>query len=373
MTMAKDSVQKRVLFLTVGYGQGHHSAAAALAEQYADLGWKTLTADVCQQAQPRLFKLTQSFYQFCVRRAPWLWGITYALTDTADWATMVRRPVLKRVCSCLSQMVCDYKPDLIICTYPLFAYMLDAMCAEGVTVPPYAVVVTDALEISRPWMCTKSRLVMVPDEVSRSLVMERYALESAKVVATGFPVRQAFMPGRDRVCPSSDNLRIVYGAYRQIGGVLNDVEALLGAFPEAQLTVIAGKRAAVLQRRFALPIAQHRLLVLESTTQMPQLLAHSHFYIGKGGAATMFECYAAEVPVLVNFTLPGQERGNLELLIQDGAGRHVESTSHLISTLHELLDANAYGWRAMRKAMQSRSRAYGAARIVQEISAMFDL
>lgn len=357
--------------LSVGYGQGHHSAAAALAEQYRDYGWDASVADVCQLAQPRLFRYTQNFYGFCVRRAPWLWGITYALTDTADWATMVRRPAWQSLSRCMQKLLCDYRPDLIICTYPLFAYILDMLKERGEVVPPYAVVVTDALEISRPWMKSRAELVLVPDEQSQFLVEERYALPARRVVASGFPVRRAFVPMPGRSKPGEAGLRVLYGAYRQTGGVVNDIAALMGAFPQIHLTVIAGRRAEMLRRKFAPNGADGSIEIVESTDFMSELLAESHFYIGKAGAATVFECYASNVPVLINFTLPGQEQGNLELLLHDGAGCHVESTAHLVATMQKMLANDASGWCAMCKAMREAKRTGAAQRIAMEITKRF--
>lgn len=367
------SRNKRVLLLSVGYGQGHHSAAAALAEYYTEEGWIAKVADVCEMAQPGLFRCTQWFYDFCVRRAPWMWGITYALTDTANWAGMVRRPVLQRVMQRLRSLLAEFRPDIIICTYPLFSYMLDAMKEAGESVPPYAVVVTDALEISRPWMRSNTELVLLPDEKSCLMVRERYALPATLAVHTGFPVRRSFTPSPTRSHPGTAALRVIYGAYRQTGGVMKDIAALLSAFPQIQLTVIAGRRARLLQKRFAVQCLCGRLEIIASTNRMSELLAESHFYIGKAGAATMFECYASNTPVLINFTLPGQERGNLELLLDDGAGCHVESTAHLIATMQELLSGDAAGWTRLCRAMQAAGRFNATHKIAMVIAEKFGI
>ena len=122
---------RRLLLLSVGYGQGHHSAAAALAEQFGHDGWVSRTVDVCAEAQPVAFRCTQKFYELCVRRAPWLWGVTYSLTDTADWARMVKRPLFAGLLRYTHELLSSWEPDLIICTYPLFAYMLDALKEKG--------------------------------------------------------------------------------------------------------------------------------------------------------------------------------------------------------------------------------------------------
>ena len=361
---------KKLLVLSVGYGQGHHSAAAALAEHYGGLGWDTQVADVCEMASPGWFRLTQVFYQFCVRKAPWLWGITYALTDTADWRLLIRTPLLRRVVWRLRSLLDEVKPDFVFCTYPLFAYMLDYLREKGVAEVPYAMVVTDAMEISRPWMCSAAPLIIVPDDGSRRLVLDRYALPETRVVAAGFPVRSGFFLPEERLQPSEESLRVVYGAYRQNGGVIEDITALLQAFPQIHLTVIAGPREPYLKRVFG---RCGNLHILRSTDRMPELLAQSHVYIGKAGAATMFECYTAGVPVLVNFLLPGQEEGNLRLLQADGAGVHVQSTPHLVQTLQELLQQDAAGWRSLCAAMKKAGRSGAVCRVANIVKEKFGI
>lgn len=360
---------KRLLVLSIGYGQGHHSAGAAIAEHYSSTGWETRMVDACSEACPFLFRLTQEFYRFCVRRAPWLWGVTYSLTDTADWAGLVRNPFFSPVVRRLSELLQEYQPNLIICTYPLFAYMLDVLRPAV----PYVVLVTDAQEISRPWMLSQAKLVTVPDEESLWMVSERYGLDRGMVVAAGFPVLQAFAPSAGRTAPDETCLRVLYGAYRRSGGVVADVAALLQEFPQMKLTVLAGQHEKRLLNRFASHCRSGRLTVLRETTDMPSLLPENHFYIGKAGAATMFECYAANVPAIVNFTLPGQEQGNLQLLLQDGAGCHVESTSHLVQVLRKLLADGAAGWYALCYAMQHANRTRAAENIAAAIERRFGL
>lgn len=361
--------KRKALILSVGYGQGHHSAAHALAEELGNRGWKTRVADPCALAHPRLFAWTQRFYHFCVRRAPWLWGVTYSQTDTADWSRLVDRPILAACTRKVHALVEEENPDVILCTYPLFAYMLDALREGNLVKVPYAVVVTDALEISRPWMLTKAPLVVLPDEMSRSLVLDRYALDPEKLVALGFPVRQAFVPPPVRRLPSPWDIRIVYGVYAPLSRVREDIRGLLELCPGACMTVLAGERAQRL-RDIAM-LAPERVSVIEGTNDMPSLFAGSHLYIGKAGAATMFEAYASHLPMIVNYALPGQEQGNLALMLMDGAGLAVGSTSELLLQVSALLRDQAVGWRRLCAAIKAAGRSGAAVRIVNELERRF--
>lgn len=357
----------RVLLLTVAYGQGHNSAATALAEEFKSRGWETSIADPCAQTSAVIFPLTRLFYRFCVRRAPWLWGIAYAQTETADWAHAVPQWPLSEITRQIETLLREQGPDVVICTYPLYAYMLDVLHRCGNFYGRYAVVVTDSLEISRPWMLSQAPLVFVPDEYSEQLVRNTYALSPDALRCCGFPVKRGFAVAEEVEGPSAEHLNIIYGAYRSTHGVRQDIDALLSSFPQLRLTVLAGSRADKLAAVFSDAVSGGRLKVLPSTSRMADLMHHAHFYIGKAGAATMFECYASQLPMLVNFALPGQERGNLELLLRDRAGCAVSSTADLISTIRLLMADGAHGRHMLRSNMKRADRADGAPRIADEI------
>ncbi|HIX88118.1 MAG TPA: hypothetical protein H9976_03275 [Candidatus Akkermansia intestinavium] len=360
--------QPRALLLSVGYGQGHHAAAAAIAEELAARGWSTRTEDPCALAHPHIFRATQHFYHFCVRRAPWLWGVTYAQTDTADWSRQVMRPIIRGCTERVRELLLSYRPDAVFCTYPLFAYMLDHLAASEGLSTPYTLVVTDAIEISRPWMTTRAPLICVPDEYSAAMACERYALSPRRLIATGFPVRRAFRSAeRGKDSPQADTLRIVYGAFCSIRRCRDEIAALLHRFPRAHIDILAGERLERLRSALApLGISPERrsIQLIAHTDRLHDLFADAHLYIGKAGAATVFEAYASGLPVIINYSLPGQEQGNLELLLRDDCGLYAEGPSDLTRAVEHMLARGAHCWNTMRTRMQSTRRAGGAAAIV---------
>ena len=319
-------------------------------------------------AHPRLFYLTQRFYHLCVRRIPWLWGVTYAQTDTADWRAGAYSPFIRGVTQVVAELVRDEQPDVVVCTYPLYAHLLDALREEGEAKVPYAVVVTDALEISRPWLVSRSPRIFLTDEYSAERVLERYALTPERCVVSGFPVRREFVAPCKRVLPSPENLRLVYGAYAPLAQVREDLSALVNAYPGVRITVLAGER-----KRELADFQSECVDVLEYTSEMSALFAEAHFYIGKAGAATVFEAYASHLPVIVNYALPGQEQGNLELLLLDGAGVSVASSAELLSRLDSLLANGATGWQRLSNAMCHSRRSGGAACVVDNLETMISV
>lgn len=302
---------------------------------------------------------------------PWLWGVTYARTDTANWRKAVNMPILRSVKELVFRLLQDEQPDLVICTYPLYAYMLDALYAEGRFHGRYAMVVTDALEISRPWSQSEAPVVFVTDRASAELVKMQFGLPDSRVIPAGFPVRRAFQPSPGLARPSEEHLHIVFGAYRPTSVIVQSVRALVNRFPHAHITLLAGARTERCRRLLSAELSSGQVEIAAATQRMAELLQSAHFYIGKAGAATMFECYASRVPLLVNFALPGQEQGNLELLLHDGAGYYAETPNALVECVDAALRHDAAGWQSMRAKMQTAGYSGAAARIAAELGRRF--
>lgn len=353
----------KVLILTVAYGQGHKSAAYGLAEEYLARGCNVKVADPCDADTTGLYSLTKAYYNLCVRRVPWLWAMAYSQTATADWRSIVTWPILRKATQHLSDLLVSWRPDVVICTYPLYAYMMDYIHDSHISDVPYAVVVTDSLEISRPWLKSRTPFLFVPDEFSESMLQIRYGLEPV-VINSGFPVRKAFLKQEEKSIPSPAQLNIVYGAYLGIEITVNQVSGILNRFPQANIVLLAGDRCVKLEKRLSQFVASGSLTVLRTTERMADLFSSAHLYIGKTGAATMFEAYAAGVPFIANYALPGQEQGNLQLLLRDGAGYWAGCSDSLCNMIHQLLRNGAEKWKMLRSNMLTRAyRARGASKI----------
>ncbi len=364
--------ERNVLLLSIGYGRGHETAAEALVQEMESRGWRARVSDPCAEARPHLFRCTQMIYRACVRRLPWAWGIAYAQIDATNWARMLHLPGIASGMRRLRDMLRSGETQLIVCTYPLYAYMLDAMTQRGELSTPYAVVVTDALHVNSAWIRTKAPLICLPDEESHARVHARFGVAEERLCTTGFPVRREFTPCPDRCAPGEggQGLRVVYGAHARPERVCADVRGMLTAWPGMHVTLLAEERETRL--RSMLGDASGRVHYFGGGGEsIAEPLRRAHFYIGKAGAATVFEAYATETPVLVNYPLPGQEEGNQQLLLTDGAGVQINSTSELLETMARLLEHGALGWQNMVYAMRRSARGNGAARTVDAFQKRF--
>jgi UDP-N-acetylglucosamine:LPS N-acetylglucosamine transferase len=74
--------------------------------------------------------------------------------------------------------------------------------------------------------------------------------------------------------------------------------------------------------------------------------------------------------MLLTWYVPGQERGNLEWLVDSGAGRYVPGMRQLVDAVAELSAPGSPGLAAMRSAVAASARPDATERIAGLVTAM---
>lgn len=369
---------RRFLILTAGYGEGHNSAARALREQAERRGDACHVHDLCREAMPLAFGWTRSAYLQIIGHWPWVWR---ALFDLADNIDTVGTPLpLRCIRKRLLALVASLRPDAIVCTFPLYALMLDeARERMRRQLPPYAVVITDSLAVSRSWVSSHPDLWLVTDERTRTRLLDTYGMAPERLGVSGFPVTDRFAPSFEGATwAEGEPFRVLYVPQGPLTTVKREIEAMTAASPSLCVTVVTGRKQHLFEQlkpygsTFADSEGRRgRVSVLGWVDSMPQLMATHHLYVGKAGGASLHECYAACLPVAVNFFVPGQEEGNLELLLAEGCGCVCETPGELGRTLSRLLHAGGAGWKSLKTAMNTIRRRQGAERCWQLIDKAF--
>lgn len=362
-----------ILILTAGFGEGHNSAARAIETailRRSEGRVSVVTADLFDDAAPRLARLCKSGYRWVTCHAPALWNLFFKLTerDTFEnnwWDAFVG---LRRA---LERRLAETGARRVVLTFPLYAYFPPLSGADPAKRPEVFTVVTDSITIHPVWLRSRADRLFVTDEFTREIVAASPLCRQTPE-ATGFPVSPAF---RDPAEEAEDDpapgapLKILFFACASKAHVLASLESLARAFPEdLELTVVTGKREAELRpalERLLAAFPLRSLKILGWTTEAPVLMRAHHAVISKAGGATVHECLAAGAPVFLNYVVPGQEEGNARLMERLGTGMRIpspEQTGPLVAA------ARADGTLAeMRRNMRKHRRADGAFRVADAV------
>jgi 1,2-diacylglycerol 3-beta-galactosyltransferase len=96
----------------------------------------------------------------------------------------------------------------------------------------------------------------------------------------------------------------------------------------------------------------------------------SDVVVTKAGPGTITEALCAGLPMLLTWYIPGQERGNLEWVVDIGAGRYVPRPRELIDAIGELSTPGSPGLAVMRAAVAAVARPEATERIAALVAGM---
>ncbi len=361
---------RRILILSASYGEGHNSAARALRTAFAEHpGVSVEIFDLFAHQAPRLDRISRRAYLRVINHAPRLWSTFYQWLDRSPSAPFLLR-ALRGHAQALARILHTHRPDAIVSTYPVYAWLLQQLRASGYVLPPLYTVVTDALTINSLWYRAPSEGWFVTDTMSADF-LHRARVPAARVHVSGFPVAAAFAD-RDPTLQPPDPART---RQRRILYMINSGRAraletarVLTRESNWHVTFTVG-RDEVLRQQLAYLThgTPARCEILGWTDRIPELLMTHHVVISKAGGATTQESINALCPMIVNQVVPGQEECNWQLLRAHDAGALAETPPEISQALHTLFAHDGARWREMRANLRRIARPSAARDIASQV------
>jgi processive 1,2-diacylglycerol beta-glucosyltransferase len=333
----------RVLILTASYGSGHNEAARSLAAGFAARGASVTVVDHFRELVHPIFeRVSRALYMALLRRAPMVWGASYALGDWLASDSPLAFGVTRLGTARLAARLDRLQPDAVVTVHATPAAALSALAAEGRRLPPHTTVVTDFVAHSQ-WVARGiDRYCVAAAEVGHEFVARGIPRE--RVDVTGVPVRAEFESSIDGVAARRAlGLRAdvpvvlaMAGSHGSVGR-LPDVGAALGRVPAPmQVVMVAGHDAAVAERLRGLARGTS-MRVLGYADDVRTLMAAADLLVTKAGGMTLAEAIAAELPMLLYGSLPGQERRNERFASRAGVALAARSRRDLARLLERAL------------------------------------
>ena len=361
--------RESLLVLSAGFGDGHNTAARNLAAALVhESGGRVqpVVLDPFSSAAPNLSAFMKWGYLFMTNRMPGLWRWLYESTRDGNFGNHVwdRFVGLMRW---LEETFAEARPDKVVMTYPLYAAFIQGFNAAVPRPRLVYVAVTDSITIHPIWTHAPAHRWFVTDYFSRDVVAEQ-GVPPEKISVTGFATAPEFAASS---VSGTDRSGILYFATtgtnhvkRTLAGILRDLP------PGIPLTIITGRHEARLRPRIERQVrlaGRSQVRIHGWCNSVPSLMSRSRVILTKAGGATVHECLAAAVPAVINYVIPGQEEGNVQLLELTGCGCRSEDPSLTGALLRELFTAD--GLAQMTNAMRLQRRPDGAARMARQILA----
>jgi len=317
--------------------------------------------DLFAEAYGPINELVRRSYLALVNSAPRAWGVVYRWLDRkTDYNTEFRR--LARLKAQFAPVLDRFQPDIVVCSFPAYANMLQEILGAG-RVCKCVVVVTDSITINASWYRSPADYFVVANEQSAG-VLRSSGVAAEKIRIFGFPVSPKFADfAEDRPLPSTNSSRrVLYMIHAAKRGAPELVRLL--AKLGVDLTVTIG-RADELRSEIEAAANGRPMNIVGWTNELPRMMHENHLLIGKAGGATVQETIAAKCPMIINHVVAGQEEGNARLIVETNSGVVAHSPREVVSQVQRAFNDDAKQWREWAVNISNFSRPRAALDIAE--------
>lgn len=332
----------RVTILLSDTGGGHRSVAEAVRSELLMLqsGLSVELVDGLLRYAPFPLNRLPDWYSKIIAYGKGVWRYGYAITDSR-WITsrlnQAARPYLRPA---VRRLLRSHPAEVVVSTHPLLVgTVLDELgecCSRFVTV------VTDLVSAHAWWFDPRAARTLVPTGATYRRALD-FGIASDRVRVCGLPVGRAFHDGiGDKIAACAklgwkqDKFTVLLlGGAEGMVPLENIARALCASSVPQQLAVVCGRNARLRAQLKELPWG-FPTYVYGFEANMAELMTASDVVVTKAGPSTVMEALNCGRPLLLSSAIPGQEDGNVRMVVEGGAGWWTPHPSHVLERLHRL-------------------------------------
>ncbi|PHT73763.1 putative monogalactosyldiacylglycerol synthase 2, chloroplastic [Capsicum annuum] len=342
---------KNVLILMSDTGGGHRASAEAIRDAFhLEFGdeYNIFVKDVWKEYTGWPLNSMEQQYKFMVKHVQ-LWRFAFHGTSPRWIHSAYLAAIAVFYAKEVEAGLMEYKPDIIISVHPLMQHIpLWVLKWQGLHKKViFVTVITDLSTCHRTWFHPGvNRLYCPSEEVAKRALFD--GLEESQTRVFGLPIRPSFC----RAIFTKDDLRVelemdptlpavlLMGGGEGMGPVKKTAKALGEALfdkemekPIGQMVVICGRNEELVSTlqslEWNIPVK-----IKGFQKQMEQWMGACDCIITKAGPGTIAEALIRGLPIILNDYIPGQEKGNVPYVVDNGAGvftRSPKETARIVA------------------------------------------
>lgn len=345
-------MKNKILFLPfLQIPSGHHQAATALMDGVKQIRPEIVCEkiDILSYSYGGIERLVSNVYLNWIDALPGLYNAIYKNAVYKNTEKTKRYRLYEILfLSFMKKLIKKTKPDLIVCTHALPAYMLNYMKKNGDLKTPVINVYTDYF-IHRFWGVEQIDFHFVPSVRMKHFLYQK-GVNAEQIYITGIPIHTKIRKQRQPLALTKQGVYnvLISGGSLGVGAIWELIQKLAETEPPypIQFKVLCGKnqqlcaRIKAMQKPHIFPLPY-----IDCKEEMNHLYEKTDAVITKPGGVTVSECLFKRKPIFIYNALPGQEKINQQQLTNLGLVYKLEPSDiygQLFSVLGNINELNRY-------------------------------
>lgn len=331
----------KILILTTSTGQGHNQAANSLKLKLEKHNHEVVTYDFLENNSKVLNTACVKGYELSASYAPILYGLFYKLTDIKiinKISPYVFFKTRKKILAYINKM----DVDLIIATHPLSVNIISELKRKNIINIPFVSIVTD-FKSHYSYISQFVDAYITGSDFTKNYLISR-GIEKNRVFTYGIPIKEEFYSHDENVLETKDTEYfsiLLMGGSMGLNNIKYVLEELLKNPKKLRITVVCGNNRPLkdaLTSKYSHIIENKKLYILGFTNEVSSLMDYCDVIISKPGGLTVTESIAKTIPLMVPFAIPGQEKENIEFLLESHCGLYTPNLNTINTELNKLID-----------------------------------
>jgi 1,2-diacylglycerol 3-beta-galactosyltransferase len=340
----KTAEKPHILFLFSDTGGGHRSAAQAIIEAlevYHPGRVTTEMLDFFIEYAPPPFDMAVTGYA-PMAQVPDLWELGYKLSNGKWRSKLVQDVLWPYIRKAAERLLSEHPCNLFLSVHPIINTPI--LRALGEQHDPYIIVITDMVTTHAFWYNPNATLTLTPTENARQRGIN-IGLDPNKIEVVGQPIadkfrRQSASKTERREMlgwPQDKPVVLMVGGGEGMGPIGETVLAVDEAQLDLMMAVIAGKND-VLRNSLEDAGLKTPAKIYGFVENMPDLMNAADIILTKAGPGTISEAFIAGLPIVLYSKMPGQEDGNVDYVVNQGAGVWAPDPEDVVAILRYWLN-----------------------------------
>lgn len=348
-----ENKKENYLFLYLNTGGGHLAPARVIAQAICEKrsNIEIILADGLGESR-RIFKyIIEDGYKNVQGSKKFVFEALYFLNKCKFVAFGSLKLTSLMTQSYIRKLVVEKNPDkIVIFHFFLINPVLEVLKQLKINIP-ITVVVTDPYSAPRIWFLNKNvDYVVFSDRVKNYAMSKRISSERVKVFP--FPINKKFSVAapferlkevRDKI-GIDENKKTILVIGGGEGMAKGDIIAkkLAEAISDIQIIVVCARNKRLFNKVCKLTKVYNNIFPLGFVDYVHELVNLSSAVVTKCGASTFMEVLLTKKLILINNYIWGQEKGNVEFVVDNNLGIYEENIDKLVAVVKKILKDEKY-------------------------------
>lgn len=360
--------KKKYIIFTLSTGGGHNKAADALKKEIENNGDSAIIVNLFQKESksPIIKDVVEKGYDVLVNLFPGVYDIVYKMIDKK-----ISRDLLENLLIFTRKNILNIiekeNPDIIISTHPFGAVTIGKILEKEKIDLPFIQIVTD-YQPHYTYISKSIKAYVVASEYTKELLAKR-GVPKEIIYALGIPISDEFKV-INKVESNKFTVLIMGGAVAK-KEIKKYVRKLVYDKLDIEIDVICGKNEKLyeeLEEEFS---ENTNVKIIGFTNDVSYYMDKAKLIITKPGGLTTTESISKNLPMIIPFYIPGQEKQNLDFLVENNMAIEINEENDLSSTIQMLmLDESRYN--EMVSNMKELSEKFSVKKIIEMSNSLID-